>query len=229
MAKSPIDKLLDQKHAEISVDPSRLKSVTELVDKNREVHERAKNIVDLGNNENVSPPIVLKDSPFEDGQGMAIGFVVLDRFAWNSTTAQTLTIKIYTINSAQLYDIQTGFDDIEKMLVVTDNKTDQALLRLMGREPDGVVHQQGLAISTEKKELDEINATTRVVALKGFYLSRAASLRSNKKRISNKIDEMDTVVEQFEGVINNPGLNPDYAGSMDDDLEKIWDLPEFTG
>lgn len=227
MANNPIDKITDKKHAELSVDPSEIRPFAELVDRNRSVHDRARNLVDLGNNEKVSPPIVLKDSTFEDGQGMAIGFVILNTLAWNATTVQTLSVKVYNINIDQLDDIQRKFEDIEKILVTTDNSTDQAMQRLMGRPADGVIFQNGLGISTESKELDEINTTARLAVLKGFFLSRMMRLRSKKKLIAQQIDDMDTTIDRFEWAAGNPDLNPDYASSPDDDLEQIWSLPAF--
>lgn len=226
-SNNPLDKIIDKKHAELSVDPLDIQSFVDLVDRNRQVHDRARQLVELGNNEKVSPPIVLKDSTFEDGQGMAIGFVVLDTFAWNATKAQRLSVKVYNINSNQLDDIKSRFEDIEKILVTTDNNTEQAMQRLMGRAADGLISRDGLAISTEAKELDEINVTARLAALKGFFLSRIMRLRRRKNDITQSIDEMDVTIDRFEWAASNPDLNPDYASIPDDDLEQIWNLPAF--
>ena len=98
---------------------------------------------------------------------------------------------------------------------------------MIGRDPDGFIFQLGLGISTEAKELDEINETTRMVASKGFMFSRGAvNLRSNKKRISKRIDEIDEVIAQFEGAATDYELNPNCMSWVDETIKAISALPE---
>ena len=229
MAKNPVDKFWDKKQAERSVDPSRLKSIAELVERNRFVHERAKNLVDLGDNGELSPPIVLKGPSGEgDDQVVAIGFVSISTFAWELTTMQTLSVDVYSIKQDELGGIRERFEDVGELLDDIGVHPGQALVQLMGRNPDGSIHEPGLGVSTEGSQSDEINLAARRIASNNFMFSRAINLKRNKKQISKMVDNMDKTIGLFEEAVNDPELNTDHASWADGWSKFVSELPETS-